>query len=188
MSKFRRTERGHDPLILISALQKAIRRNRPALAAYAASDLLRSNYGDWLWRRLTVVAAEDVAALVTTEILALRDACERERRARRGQPPTRVFVGKAILLLCGAWKSRDVDHLNCLVVDRIEGDDPALIAVLIEAEDDMTPLPAWVFDCHTSEGRRMGRTKREFFVSEHQALTPRQPGLFDEVVETLRED
>lgn len=188
MSIFRRTDRGHDPLVLISLIQKAIRRNRPDLAAYAASDLLRSGYGDWLWRRLTVVAAEDVAALVTTEILALRDACERERRARRGLPPTRVFMGKAILMLCGAWKSRDVDHLNCLVVDRIEGDDPGLMSALIEAEGDLSPMPAWVFDCHTSEGRRMGKTKRDFFLTEQAALSPRLPGLFDDVVEDLRGD
>ena len=171
MSKFKRTVRGHDPVTLISLVQKACRRNRPDLAAYAASDLLRSGYGEWLWRRITVTAAEDVAAFVMPEVLALRDACARERRARRG-PPTRVFVSKAILILCRAWKSRDSDHLSCLVVDRMDDDDPELLALLAEPEVDGVEIPPWTYDVHTSEGRRAGKTKAAFFKDEQAALNP----------------
>lgn len=188
MSKFRRTERGHDPLVLVSLLQKSIRRARPDLAAYAACDLLRSGYADWCWRRLTVVAAEDVAAYATAEILALRAACDAERKARRGQPPTRVFVAKAVVILCSAAKSRDADHLTNLIVDRLEDSDPRLLGALLDAEADVDTLPAWTFDCHTSEGRRAGKTRRDFFASEHVALTPRLPGLFDDLIDDLRDE
>jgi hypothetical protein len=153
----------------------------PDLAGYAASDLLRSNYANWCWRRICVTAAEDVAALVQAEVNALREACDRERRERRHGPPTRVFVMKAVLLLCGAWKSRDADHLSNLIVEagRISLSD--IHAALVEAEAKLEELPDWVYDVHTSEGRRRGRTKAEFFRSEQAALTPRLPGLFDDL-------
>lgn len=47
-----------------------------------------------------------------------------------------------------------------------------------------TPLdvPEYTFDVHTRKGRKMGRTKEQFFHEEHEALTPRVPGLFDNLV------
>ena len=42
MSKFRRTMSGEDPLVVVSLLRKAIRRNRPGLAGWAANELIRS--------------------------------------------------------------------------------------------------------------------------------------------------
>jgi hypothetical protein len=172
------TPRGYDPRVLVSLLQKSIRRNRPDLAGFAASELLRGGYVNWCWRRIAVTAAEDCAALVQGEINALRTACDRERRERRG-PPTRVFVMKAVLLLCGAWKSRDADHLSCLFVDRVEDEDPRLVAALAEAEAEPEALPDWCYDVHTAEGRRRGKTRDAFFRDEQEALTPRLPGLFD---------
>jgi replication-associated recombination protein RarA len=181
MSKFRRTVGGHDPLVLVSMVQKSVRRNRVDLAAWAAFELLRSNYADWVWRRVCVTAAEDTAALVQTEINALRAACDRERRERKGAA-TRVFMGKALLLLCRAPKSRDPDHLANLVVDRLELDDPCVLAAALEEAEAEPEVPGWVFDCHTSEGRRRGKTRDDFFKDEHDALTPRLPGLFDHLV------
>jgi alpha-beta hydrolase superfamily lysophospholipase len=176
----RLTPRGYDPRVLVSLLQKSIRRNQPALAGFAASELLRGGYANWAWRRLAVTAAEDTAALVQAELAALRKSCDRERRERRG-PPTRVFVMKAVLLLCGAWKSRDADHLSNLVVDRIADDDPRLLAALAEAEAEPEALPGWCHDVHTSQGRARGKTRADFFRDEQEALTPRLPGLFDDL-------
>jgi replication-associated recombination protein RarA len=185
MSKMRRTLNGHDPIVIVSMLQKAVRRNRPDLAGWAVSELLRSDYATWAWRRITVTAAEDVAALVMDEILALRAACDRERKERRG-PATRVFAMKAILLLCRAPKSRDPDHLANLIVDRLEVDDPCALAAALDEAEAESEVPGWVFDCHTSEGRRRGRTREEFFADEFEALTPRLPGLFDHLVPPKR--
>lgn len=52
MSKFRRTDGGYDPLVIVSMLQKAIRRGRADLAGWAANELFRSGYERWMWRRL----------------------------------------------------------------------------------------------------------------------------------------
>jgi hypothetical protein len=40
-------------------------------------------------------------------------------------------------------------------------------------------------DCHTSAGKRAGKTKKDFFRDEYQALKPREPGLFDQDVGDL---
>jgi len=180
MSRMRATKNGHDPRVIVSLLQKAVRRNRPDLAGWAASELILSTYGEWMWRRLCVIGAEDVAALVMDELLALREACTLERKARgKTRAPTRVYAMKAVLLLCGAWKSREADHLSNLIVDAHAISDEDLVLALEEAEQAPDPMPGWVFDVHTARGRKAGETRAEFFAREHEALTPRIGGLFD---------
>ena len=44
-------------------------------------------------------------------------------------------------------------------------------------------VPDYAFDCHTQKGRRMGKTKAEFFRDEQAALEPFQPGLFDDLID-----
>ncbi len=168
MSKFRRSPDGHDPLVLVSMVQKAIRRNRPDLAAYAANQLIGAGYRNWLWRRLCVTAAKDCASLIQDEINALRDACDREAKDRRGSKGTRVFWGKAVLILCRAYKSRDVDHMNNLCVDAGAIPETDIDDVLAEAErDPQQEIPDYVYDVHTEQGRRADKTKRQFFKDEH---------------------
>ena len=181
MSKFRRTMSGENPLTVISLLQKAIRRNRPDLAGWAANEMLRSGYANWCWRRLCVTAAEDCAVFVQTEVNSLRAACDRERKERRG-PPTRVFAMKAVLVLCSALKSRDADHLSNLIVDAGRVSLTEIRALIDQIERDGVPeTPDWALDVHTSEGRRAGRTKRDFYKAEQRALSPAVPGLFDDL-------
>lgn len=43
-------------------------------------------------------------------------------------------------------------------------------------------IPAYTFDVHTRKGKKRGRTKGEFFREEYEALKPRVPGLFDDLV------
>lgn len=44
-------------------------------------------------------------------------------------------------------------------------------------------VPDYAFDCHTQKGRRMGKTKAEFFRDVQAALEPFQPGLFDDLID-----
>jgi len=37
----------------------------------------------------------------------------------------------------------------------------------------------------TMKGKKMGKTKAQFFKEEYEGLKPRQKGLFDDVVETV---
>ena len=176
----RTTARGYPLGDVVSALQKTIRRGDARLAGYFAMELFASGVGAYAWRRLLTISAEDCAGIVTQEIAALH-ASWRTAGTGRG----RVFLAKAALLLAQAPKSRDADHLANLVYDRQAIDPQQLQAVLQDARD-TEAIPAYAYDCHTAEGRRRGKTKRQFFVAEFDALAPRVPGLFDADLEALR--
>jgi alkylhydroperoxidase family enzyme len=88
--------------------------------------------------------------------------------------------------LCAAKKSRDADHLTNLVYDQLGVSEAALERSLAEARASVEPIPDYAFDVHTKVGKQRGKTKDDFFLSEHDALSPRTPGLFDEDLERLR--
>lgn len=48
--------------------------------------------------------------------------------------------------------------------------------------DDYIPIPGYAYDCHTREGRKRGKTKKDFFKAEQEGMEPHQPGLFDDLV------
>lgn len=180
-----RTKRGYDFGEVSSALQKAIRRADGRLAGYWAIELHESGYGNYLWKRLLTISAEDCAGVITKEILALHQAW---LLIRKGKPDGgRIFAAKATLLLASVAKSRDADHLTNLVYDRNRGvSDETIERELADARASKIPIPDYAFDVHTSEGKRRGKTKADFFVDEHRALKPRVPGLFDDDVESIR--
>ena len=172
------TTRGYDFYEVSSAMQKAIRRGDAKVAGYFALELWQSNFRDYVWKRLFTISAEDCYGLITTEIEALWQGHELVNKSA-SQPKGRIFVSKAVLLLCEARKSRDADHLQNFVYDR------ELIDVEQWIEDirkEPVPIPEYTFDCHTVRGKKRGRTKADFFRDEFDALNPRQPGLFDDLV------
>lgn len=56
-----------------------------------------------------------------------------------------------------------------------------LAAELEKAEREK--ISEYAFECHTQKGRRLCKTKAEFFRDEQAALEPFQPGLFDDLIE-----
>lgn len=159
-------------------MQKAIRRADARVAGYFALELWHSNYRDYVWKRLFTISAEDCYGLITKEIEALWQGHELVNK-NKTEPKGRIFVSKAVLLLCECRKSRDADHLQNLVYDRNDVDVEQWI-------DDVRhypiPIPPYTFDVHTRKGKKYGRTKAEFFREEYEALQPRVPGLFDDLV------
>ncbi len=180
------TTRGYQLSDVASALQKAIRRGDARVAGYFAIEMFESNYTAYAWRRLLTISAEDCADLITREIQALFEAWQTIDKQKRGGG--RIFLAKAVVLLCQHPKSRDADHLTNLVYDAKSVDESALKAALDEARAHPIPMPipAYAYDCHTGTGKRLGKTKRQFFLEEHDALTPRQDGLFDSDLEAVR--
>jgi hypothetical protein len=72
--------------------------------------------------------------------------------------------------------------LQNFVYDRTAGLDPEELAGELREAEDYVPIPAYAYDCHTREGRKRGKTKKDFFKAEQEALEPFQPGLFDDVI------
>lgn len=178
------TRRGYEFGEVSSAMQKAIRRADTRLAGYWALELWASGYGNYVWKRLLTVSAEDVWGLITSEIKALHDSYV---HVNKGVPAReargRIFISKAVILLCAARKSRDADHLQNFVYDALAGlDADKLAADLLKAGKEK--VPDYALDCHTRKGRKQGKTKADFFREEQQALKPFQPGLFDDLPES----
>lgn len=173
-----RTVTGYDFFEVSSAMQKAIRRNDATVAGFFALELWTSGYRDYVWKRLFTISAEDCYGPITKEIEALWQGHELVNKTSN-EAKGRVFVAKAVLLLCRTEKSRDADHLQNFVYDG------RLVDVERWIEDvrrEPIPIPDYTFDVHTRKGKKRGRTKAEFFRDEYEALSPRVPGLFDNLV------
>ncbi len=184
------TSKGYQLSDVASALQKAIRRGDARLAGYFAIEIFEKGgkspgYPAYAWRRLLTVSAEDCAGIITQEIKALFDSWEVIVKAK-GRGAGRIFLSKAVILLCQAAKSRDADHLTNLVYDPKAIDEMALEAALDEARATPEAIPDYAHDCHTGTGKRAGKTKTQFFIEEQDALSPRAPGFFDDDLEALR--
>lgn len=172
-----KTIRGYALLDVASALQKAIRRADARLAGYWAIELFESNYREYLWRRLLTISAEDCWGIITHEVEALYRSWQVIDQQKKGKG--RIFVAKATILLAQARKCRDADHLTNLVYDPKSIPEEQLEADLEAAREATEAIPDYAFDCHTSVGRKAGKTKGMFFREEYEALQPRQTGLFD---------
>lgn len=167
-----------------SAFQKAIRRSDVRLAGYWGIELFESGFQGYMWRRLLTVSAEDCAGIITQEIESLQRCWQEAHKKKNGSG--RIFAAKAIIILCVQPKSRDADHLTNLIYDRKQLTDEQIEGAITEARENREPIPDYAFDVHTMTGKMRGKTKKEFFVQEHDALEPRQVGLFDADLEKVR--
>lgn len=172
-----KTPNGHLAGEVASALQKSIRRGLEREALYWASELDLAGFPDYLWRRLRIIASEDIGMadpMVAVQVRALSENFSDQRRhnaksktgTRSGE---RLFICQAVLVLVRAPKSRMVDH-----------------AVMSVWEGPREPLeiPDWALDKHTAKGRKMGRGEDHFF--DEGALIANPAGLHDPYAEEGR--
>jgi replication-associated recombination protein RarA len=174
------TKRGYPLLDMASALQKAIRRSNVKLAGYAAQELFASGYSLYVWKRLLTVAAEDCAGFVSKEIWALYESFKLINTGKKDLKG-RIFLSKAVIILCLALKSRDADHMNVLMYDHlVDIDENEISEIMKEVNENSDPIeiPDYVYDVHTWKGKRNGLTKKDFIQNEQKCLTPTQPKQF----------
>jgi len=81
-------------------MQKAVRRGETQLAGYWALELWASGFGNYVWKRLLTISAEDCWGIITAEVKALHDGyafinANIPARQSRG----RIFISKAVILL-----------------------------------------------------------------------------------------
>lgn len=82
------------------------------------------------------------------------------------------FEVSSAIILCWAPKYRDADHLQNLIYDqdnvfKVESEE-----ILQAVREEKLPIPEHACDVHTKKGRYMGKTKKNFFLEEYQALIP----------------
>jgi replication-associated recombination protein RarA len=166
------TIRNYDFYEVSSAMQKAIRRGDEKTAGYFALELFASGFFRYVWKRLLTVSAEDVELPITKEILSLHRSFEIVNTPKPEKIKGRIFISKAVIMLCRAHKSRDMDHLQNLVYDlKIGLPDAAIDESLMDA-DEYLEIPGYAYDCHTMRGKRSGKTKKDFFLEERECLLP----------------
>lgn len=99
----RHDKEGDSHFDLLSALQKSCRGSNPQGAIFWAARLLEAGDDAALWRRLKVIAVEDVGMAMPDAISIVR-ACEESFHAT-GMPEGRLFVAHAVITLATAPKS-----------------------------------------------------------------------------------
>jgi len=117
------TTLGYDFYEAASALQKTIRRGEEEAAMFWALEFA-GTYDAFLWRRLVIIASEDVgpadstmAVLIETLQWQYQDVKKASKR-----PSERIILAHAIIALCRAPKSRVADDLACLVAHQRESE------------------------------------------------------------------
>jgi replication-associated recombination protein RarA len=177
------TKQGYDFFEATSAMQKAIRRNDPKIAGYFALELYHSGYYLYVWKRLLTISAEDCYGdTITTEVYNLYRSFMLINDGRPDVDRGRIFISKAVLILCRTPKSRDADHLQNLVYDKNKVSSEGVDEIIRTARKENLQIPDYAFDIHTKKGRYLGKTKKAFFLEEYEALRPRVKGLFDDLV------
>ena len=174
------TKNGYNMFEMSSLLQKAIRRNLPEYAGFAAYELYQS-YGAYLWRRLLVISAEDCNDLITSKIVTLEDA-DRKANCVKGEKRDLSFVSEAVNGLCAAAKNRDACYYALNFLSPSNRIDKAKIKPIPSNElylYDDEYVPRWAFDCKTVNDETAGDRIKRLLEANMDLCGTEQIGFFD---------
>src|SRR5450755_989479 len=147
------TVNGHLLPEVVSALQKCIRRGQVDDALYWAVDMYLTGYDEYAWKRLRIMASEDVGPAepnLPATIAALYSTySDLKKKKDETHAPQRLQFVHAVILLATARKNRVVDH--------------ALIHHFGNHAGLKRDIPDYALDKHTARGKRMGRGAEHFF-------------------------
>lgn len=148
------TEGGYLNSECTSAMQKCIRRGLEEDALFWATELDLAGYGAYVWKRLQIIASEDIGLADTNVCVQLRALYENWVEQRKNAPKERrnvtgrIFLVHAILICARATKSRMVDTATI---------------TMYESGRPPREIPDFALDMHTSKGRGAMRGIDHFF-------------------------
>jgi len=129
-----------------SSLQKMVRRNKPYEAAYWAYILHASGYYKYVWRRLTVIASEDIGngnPMAAVVVNALRQNYEATIDSKkRNSGDALLFIFQTVLYLCCSEKLREADTLVNLITKEYQ-------------QGKRLEVPEIAIDPHTAKGKEI---------------------------------
>lgn len=147
----RLTKKGYDFYEVASAFQKSIRRGLFDDAMYWGIELYESSYEEYAWKRMVIMASEDVGLgepSCIVQIMALKQSFD-YLAMRRDMGAKKLPFTQAIAVLVKSRKSRFVDH--------------AITVYWQQNKEEIKPIPDWAFDMHTRRGKAMGRGLDYFY-------------------------
>lgn len=127
---------------VVSALQKSIRRGMEKESMFWATELTKSGYSQYLWRRLCVIASEDIGLtepMISVIVNSLAENCK--RCTKSWKKPELLPIAHAILFLCRCYKNREVDDFLEYIKLKIK-------------KGFHLEVPEWAKDEHTESGRK----------------------------------
>ena len=138
--------------LVISALQKEIRRNHPENAATLAYEMLITSgeMEDYLWFRLKTISVEDIGfgnPLAPVVINSL----DQMRKTIKPDGDRGLLAIHAVRYLCESAKDRSSDEMYCWIQKEY-------------AKGTLRPeIPDYAIDKHTLRGQEIGRTEHDFY-------------------------
>jgi replication-associated recombination protein RarA len=127
-----------------SALQKSIRRNVEYDACYWAFIIHESSYYKYVWKRLMIIASEDVGNATPEAALIVHALQQNYQNAimstNRTKNDALQFIMQAVMYLCRAEKSREADSITNLIRTNYE-------------KGNFLDIPDAALDVHTKRGR-----------------------------------
>ena len=152
------TRNGYSIFECASAMQKSIRRGLVDEAMFWAVELELSQYGLYCWKRLRIIASEDIGMAEPMACVVVRTLFDNyvEQRKHKDAKSEREFMVHAVVFLATCPKSRAIDHAN--MVHFTDHD--------VKARNH--PVPDFAYDQHTQKGRSMGRGVEWFFEESTQ--------------------
>ena len=124
----------------VSALQKAIRRGQEERAMFWAYELFKGGYVKYLWRRLSIIVLEDIGLADPFAAILVNSLAQSSERINKNGYVETLHPGMAVMYLCRAFKSREVDYMLEFV------DHKRKLGQKLELLDHD-------LDCHTQKGR-----------------------------------
>lgn len=146
-----RTKNGYDFYEVASAFQKSIRRGLEEDAMYWGIELYESNYAEYAWKRMVIMASEDVGLgepSCIVQIMALKQSFDYLTQ-RRDVGAKKLPYTQAVIVLVKSRKSRYIDH--------------AITVYWQQNQEELKQMPDWAYDKHTRRGKMLGRGLQHFY-------------------------
>lgn len=152
-----RTKLGYVFGEVTSAMHKEIRRGNEEMALWWALELYETS-PTYFWKRIVTQASEDIGLgdlTAVQQVIALADGwlfCKRYSWSVDPQP-----VVAAVLILCRATKSTEVDDAKNLILER-------------RGNSGIPQIPDYALDVHTARGREMGRGGPHWYAERNKTI------------------
>jgi len=146
------TKSGYPLDEVVSALQKCIRRGWEEQALFWALEMAEG-YDDYMWKRLMVIASEDIGVADNFASVLVGQLFGNSRQViktrKKDELADYLQISHAVLYLCRTQKSRYVDFFGSYVAER-------------RRQGWRPEVPDVAVDCHTARGRNLGKSGVDF--------------------------
>lgn len=148
-----KTRNGYKLDETVSALQKEIRRGNELMSSYWAFELNDSGFWRYCFRRLQVIAGEDIGLANPQAMILVSSTYSSllaQERVKKVMQVDNNILGFVVAYMARSKKSRHVDYLGGVILKRKE-------------QGWKPEIPDYAIDEHTERGRELGKDDNEFF-------------------------